>query len=298
MHNLTAVLGWTTSQQFWRHSVPIVVALAFVATIAIRNHRANVAKKDKAADEKTASEKAAEETASQHARDGPTFLEAFLQVPIPAATMLGAVLAFLYNIGFFWSVGIVFMSIFTAQDHIVFALSGLVYLTAIFLIVNLLNFVIDMLQSVKNTNPIGLAFVFVGIWGLTETLWSSLFAVYEDAGMATAGALTLALAVGGALFLYLTFKQSNRRAVPIISIILLPLALFLGMYAGQHLVNSQREHAKNWALTESGERLGIVRIGSANSLLVDDKQVVKVFPTSSLKEIAADQSGKKPDQKK
>ena len=57
-------------------------------------------------------------------------LEAVLALPLPALTLFGSGLAVAFNLGFFWAVGIVFMSLFSIQEHVVFAISGLVDVSA------------------------------------------------------------------------------------------------------------------------------------------------------------------------
>ena len=219
------------------------------------------------------------------------FLDDLSRISLPLLTVAGATLAFAYNIGYFWAVGVIFMSLFSVQEHIVFALSGLVELAIFIGAAVLINNIFRLIPDKgKSHRPILYYLLMTfAIYIALSQLHDWLQRTDLDAGIETASALFFVYVCAASLLLVMR-HPGLRRSMFVIFIVLVTSSLALGIRRGSELVRSNNQHKTNIAVTKTGERLGIVRVGADYTIVVSPTRKVSAIRTAELAEIRADKS--------
>ena len=200
-------------------------------------------------------------------------------IPLPQLTLAGAILAFSYNLGYFRAIGLIFMSLFSIQEHIVFALSGLVEITVLLIAISIIFNLYTLLPKHDNY-PLWLVILLTisaGYIAITATL-QQLTTTYSDAGAATTWSKAFALMCGILLFFALR-QPTIRENLTFIFLLLVGSSLALGVWRGNELVHSREQHAWNVAVTRAGERFGIVRVGADYTIVVSPDLKVTAVKT-------------------
>jgi hypothetical protein len=278
------LFAFATTLGFWRRAAPILIALVIGASMIRyerKLERALLAAGPDASPRKTIG-------------FGIMFFGESIPLSIPHLTLFGSALAFAFNLGFFWAIRISFMSLFAIQDHIVFALSGLVEVLVVVGAAGALENFISQVDSrhLGGTRKTGRWWIgrFLSIsvlaWLAFNLISDQEIQAYSDAGIETALSLASVLICGMVFVLVVRFGEGKSRT-NILALIVIGAALSLGAYRGNLAVFSEKQHKSDFALTQAGTRLGIVRIGSDYSILVDTTDKVLAMKTASLLEIAS-----------
>jgi hypothetical protein len=229
-------------------------------------------------------------------------LKALAQIPIPVITLFGSTLAAAFNLGFFLSVGVIFMSLFSIQEHIVFAISGFVEVTLFLAAISIVFQAVRNVEDGTFGNLIVAALIFVGLIFPINWAWGLIRDTYLDAGLDTAISVGLIICSAAAFVVALRFRprlglhETNEKTIAVLAAISIFTATSIGIYRGNELVHSVKQSKANWAVTRSGTRLGIVRIGADYSLLVDATTVVTAYRTGDLLQISSEKITPAPTQ--
>jgi len=224
--------------------------------------------------------------------------------PIGALSLFGLSAAMIFNCGYFFVVGLPFMSLFPVQEHIVFALSGAVISillgSTLSIFPGILNIVIGNIDAVKSVlrhrDRIAKDLMFISaISSMILFLFFGVYSVaskYYDRGGVDLAALFIFWIFIASIVLSLIwiFKHKKSPGNGLALGIVFSIAGFFfisGLFYGSLVLFDEIIRASRSAVLPDGRSASVIRLGTEFSLVSVDTGAVFVVQTEKLSQISS-----------
>jgi hypothetical protein len=209
-------------------------------------------------------------------------------VPLSAVTIGGSALAFAFNLGFFTAVGTSFLSLFTVQEHLVFALSGAFIVLLVFGVLSTLFNAIESMQTAPLwtvpwlINAAGFVFLFDSI------VVVQVLSQYRSYGAQEAILLFVIIALASLTVGILVSGRGDAAQKSYFVIFAISATAFLSglLYGNQQLHGEPSGYRGHAILKSDHKEYGLVRAGQLYTLIVSPDQIVHAVKTDDLVELS------------
>jgi hypothetical protein len=210
----------------------------------------------------------------------------YTSISLPLLTIVGSTLAFAFNLGFFWVCGLAFISLFTVQGHVIFALTGAFVVLSVGSVGLNVYSMIDKDSSYTIKDQAFWINNLVFMAGTATVIITTVINFHQLYGRQVAIPVLIIIAVI-LLAIGIDTARPNHPSKHVLIMGVAVIGAFIsGVVYGNQAIYGERGLYKSYVLTKESKTYGLVRAGLEYSIVVTSGPVLLALRTADLDEIA------------